>query len=57
MQDSTLARKLLWIVLIKLAILCALWLLFIREERVDVNPATMTQRMQQPTQGASPHGQ
>ena len=57
MNDSHLARKLFWIVLIKLVILAALWWLFVREERVDVSPATMTQKMQQPTQGASHNGQ
>jgi hypothetical protein len=57
MKDSALARKLIWIVLVKLAILFVLWWLFIRDQRVEVSPATMTQRMQQPTQGASPNGQ
>ena len=57
MQDSALARKLLWIVLVKLAVLFALWWIFIRDQRVDVSPATMTQKMEQPTQGATPNGQ
>lgn len=57
MNDSHLARKLLWIVLIKLAILFALWWAFFREQRVEVDPTTMAHTTQQPTQGEARHGQ
>jgi len=57
MNDSHLARKLLWIVLIKLAVLFALWWVFIREQRVEVDPATMAQTMQSQNKGEARHGQ
>lgn len=57
MNDKQLARKLVWIVLIKLAVLFALWWIFVREQRVDVDPATMSPTLQQPIQGEARHGQ
>ncbi len=57
MNDGHLARKLFWIVLIKLAVLFALWWAFIREQRVEVDPATMAQTMQSHNKGEARHGQ
>ena len=57
MNDGHLARKLFWIVLIKLAVLFALWWAFIREQRVEVDPATMAQTMQSQNKGEARHGQ
>lgn len=57
MNDSYLTKKLLWIVVIKLVVLFALWWGFIRDQRVDVDPSTMMHTTQQPTQGETRHGQ
>jgi hypothetical protein len=57
MNDSHLARKLFWIVLLKLAILFALWWAFFRGQTVTVDPATVAGKAQQTSQGEAPHGQ
>lgn len=57
MNDIPLARKLFWIVLLKLAILFALWWAFFRGQTVTVDPATVAGKAQQTSQGESPHGQ
>ena len=57
MNDGHLARKLFWIVLIKLVVLFAMWWAFIREQRVEVDPATMAQTMQSQNKGEPRHGQ
>ena len=58
MNDSHLARKLLWVVAIKLMVLFALWWVFIREQRINVDPSMMmAHTIQQPTQGETRHGQ
>ena len=57
MNDSQLARKLFRIVLIKLAILFALWWAFFRGQAVTVDPAAVVGTAQQTQQGEAPHGQ
>ena len=57
MNDSHLARKLFWIVLIKLAILFALWWAFFRGQTVTVDPAAVIGTAQQTQQGETTHGQ
>ena len=57
MNDGHLARKLFWIVLIKFAVLFALWWAFIREPRVEADPATMVQTMQSQNIGEARHDQ
>lgn len=57
MNDSQLARKLIRIVLIKLAILFALWWVFFRGQTVTVDPAAIVSTAQQTTQGEATHGQ
>ena len=57
MNDGLLARKLFWIVLIKFAVLFALWWAFIREPRVEADPATMVQTMQSQNIGEARHDQ
>ncbi len=57
MNDNYLARKLFWIVLLKLAVLFALWLAFFRGQAVTVDPAAIVGTAQQTTQGEATHGQ
>ena len=57
MNDSHLARKLFWIVLLKLAILFALWWVFFRGQTVTVDPTTDVGAAQQTPQGEITHGQ
>jgi len=58
MNDSHLARKLLYIVAIKLVVLFALWWVFVREQRIDVDPSTMmAHAIPQSTQGEPRHDQ
>lgn len=57
MNDHRLARKLLRIVAIKLAILFALWWAFFRQQGVDVDAAKMASVIQQSTQGEKRHDQ
>jgi len=58
MNDSHLARKLLCIVAIKLVVLFALWWMFVREQRIDVDPSTMmAHTIPQSTQGEPRHDQ
>jgi hypothetical protein len=45
---SPLARHLWWIVLAKLCVLCALWWVFIRPERVSVDDTRMAGRLAAP---------
>ena len=57
MNDSHLARKLFWIVLIKLAILFALWWAFFRGQAVTVDPVAVIGTAQQTNKGEATHGQ
>ena len=57
MNDSHLARKLFWIVLLKLAILFVLWWAFFRGQTVTVDPAAVIGTAQQTQQGETTHGQ
>ena len=57
MNDSHLARKLFWIVLIKLAILFVLWWAFFRRQTVTVDPSAVVGTAQQTAQGEATHGQ
>lgn len=57
MNDNHLARKLFWIVLLKLAVLFALWWAFFRGQTVTVDPAAVVSTAQQTQQGEATHGQ
>ena len=57
MNDNYLARKLFWIVLLKLAVLFALWWVFFRGQTVTVDPAADIGTAQQTEKGEAPHGQ
>lgn len=63
MAERRLVRELVVVVLIKLAVIAALWWVFVREAKVDVDPAAMATRVaapassgQQQTPGET-HGQ
>jgi hypothetical protein len=57
-MDKPLTRKLALVLLLKLALLLALWWGFVREQRVTVDAdkvaAQLLQAVQTPTQGAKP---
>jgi hypothetical protein len=57
-MDKTLARKLALVLLLKLALLMALWWGFVREQRVTVDAdkvaAQLLQSVQTPAQGVRP---
>lgn len=57
MNDHHLARKLFWIVVIKLAILFVLWWAFFSGPRATIDPAMIVHTNQPSTQGEVPHGQ
>ena len=57
MNDSRPARNLFWIVLLKVAVLFALWWVFFRGQTVTVDPAAIVGTAQQTTQGETTHGQ
>ena len=58
MNDSHLAKKLFWIVAIKLMVLFVLWWAFVRHPGVEVDPSMMmAPAIQQPTQGEARHDQ
>ena len=57
MDDSHLARKLLWIVLLKLAVLVALWWMFFRGQTLTVDPSLLIGTAQQTKQGEATNGQ
>ena len=57
MNDSHLARKLFWIVLFKLAVLFALWWVFVRGQTVSVDPGAVVGTAPRTTQGETTHGQ
>ncbi len=56
-MDNRLARKLFWIVLIKLAVIFGLWWLFIRDQQVATDAAVMAEILQSTTNGEPPHAQ
>lgn len=57
-MDKTLARKLALVLLVKLALLLALWWGFVREQRVTIDAdkvaAQLLHGVPTPTQGAKP---
>lgn len=57
-MDKTLARKLALVLLLKFALLLALWWGFVREQRVTVDPDSVTTQLLQsvpaPAKGAIP---
>jgi len=57
MNDSKLARRLFWIVLLKLAVLFVLWWMFFHGQTVAVDPAALVGTAQQTKQGEAPHDQ
>ena len=57
MDDSHLARKLFWIVLLKLAVLVALWWMFFRGQTLTVDPSLLIGTAQQTKQGEATNGQ
>ena len=57
LADRKLVRDITFVIVIKLAVLFALWWAFIREQRVEVDPATMAQTMQSQNKGEARHGQ
>jgi len=45
MTDHDLFKKLTWVLLLKLLVLGALWLMFVRDARVPVTDSLQVQRM------------
>lgn len=56
-MDDRLARKLVWIVLIKLVIIFGLWWAFIRDSQVTTDASVMAEALQSTTNGETRHAQ
>jgi len=54
--NRTLVNKLVVVVLLKLAVLTAIWWLFIRDERVHVDTQRVTSHLLSPSDGPSSGG-